>query len=229
MAKFARIVIPGCPHHIIQRGNRRQIVFFSNNDKKTYYNLLKRAARKTGIAVWTYCLMDNHVHLIAVPEKENSLAKGIGKAAREYSLLINIRNDWKGHLWQHRFDSYPLGETHVYSAVRYIERNPVRAGIVERAEDYNWSSARSHVFKEKDKLLSDFYLISQIPDWASYLREEVDESDRKLFKSHALTGRPLGNSDFIDRLEKITGRCLRKGKPGPKQQKNRDAEVLLIK
>lgn len=229
MAKFARVVIPGCPHHIIKRGNRRQVVFFSNNDKKIYYSLLKRAARRTGIDIWAYCLMDNHVHLIAVPEKENSLAKGIGKAARDYSLLINIRNDWKGHLWQHRFDSYPLGETRVYSAVRYIERNPVRAGIVERAEDYYWSSARSHVFKEKDELISDFYLISQIPDWASYLREEVDESDRKLFKSHALTGRPMGNSDFIDRLEKITGRSLRRGKPGPKQQKNRDAEAFLIK
>ncbi len=224
MAKFARIVIPGCPHHIIKRGNRRQIVFFSDNDKKTYYELLKRETAKAGIAVWTYCLMDNHVHLIAVPEKENSLAKGIGSAARNYSLLINIRNDWEGHLWQHRFDSYPLGETHVYSAVRYIERNPVRAGIVERAEDYYWSSARSHVLKEKDGLLSDFYLISEISDWTSYLREETSESDRNLFESHARTGRPLGNDEFIDRLEKMTGRSTKKEKPGPKRRKNMDAD-----
>ncbi len=224
MAKFARIVIPGCPHHIIKRGNRRQIVFFSDNDKKTYYELLKRETAKAGIAVWTYCLMDNHVHLIAVPEKENSLAKGIGSAARNYSLLINIRNDWEGHLWQHRFDSYPLGETHVYSAVRYIERNPVRAGIVERAEDYYWSSARSHVLKEKDGLLSDFYLISEISDWTSYLREETSESDRNLFESHARTGRPLGNDEFIDRLEKMTGRSTKKERPGPKRRKNMDAD-----
>ena len=224
MAKFARIVIPGCPHHIIKRGNRRQIVFFSDNDKKTYYDLLKRETAKAGIAVWTYCLMDNHVHLIAVPEKENSLAKGIGRVSRNYSLLINIRNDWEGHLWQHRFDSYPLGETHVYSAVRYIERNPVRAGIVDRAEDYYWSSARSHVLREKDELLSDFYLMSEIPDWAFYLKEETDESDRKLFKSHARTGKPLGNDKFIDRLEKMTGRSIKKKKPGPKRRKNMEAD-----
>jgi putative transposase len=224
MAKFARIVVPGCPHHIIKRGNRRQIVFFSDNDKKAYYNLLMRETAKAGIAVWTYCLMDNHVHLIAVPEKKNSLAKGIGRIARNYSLLINIRNDWKGHLWQHRFDSYPLGETHVYSAVRYIERNPVRAGIVERAEDYYWSSARSHVLKEKDGLLSAFYLISEISDWTSYLREETSESDRNLFESHARTGRPLGNDEFIDRLEKMTGRSTKKERPGPKRRKNMDAD-----
>ncbi len=223
MAKFARIVIPGCPHHIIKRGNRRQIVFFSDNDKRTYLNLLKRAARKTGIVVWAYCLMNNHVHLVVVPEKEYSLAKGIGKAARDYSLLINIRNDWKGHLWQHRFDSYPLGDSHVYSAVRYVEQNPVRAGIVVRAEDYYWSSARSHVLKDKDGLLSDFYLTSEIPDWAAYLREEISESERKLFESHALTGRPLGNDKFIDKLEKLTGRSIRKERPGPKRRKNADA------
>lgn len=224
MAKFARIVIPGCPHHIIKRGNRRQIVFFSDNDKKTYYEILKRETARAGIAIWTYCLMDNHVHLIAVPEKENSLAKGIGRAARDYSLFINIRNDWKGHLWQHRFDSYPLGEMHVYSAVRYIEQNPVLAGIVDRAEDYYWSSARAHVFREKDEFISDFYLMSEIQDWASYLRDETSESDKKLFLSHARTGRPLGDDKFIDRLEKMTGRSIKKKKPGPKQQRKKDTD-----
>jgi putative transposase len=224
MAKFARIVIPGCPHHIIKRGNRRQIVFFSDNDKKTYCEILKREVTRAGIAIWTYCLMDNHVHLIAVPERANSLAKGIGRATRDYSLLINIRNDWQGHLWQHRFDSYPLGETHVYSAVRYIEQNPVEAKIVNRAEDYYWSSARSHVFGEKDDLLSDFYLISEIPDWVSYLREKTSESDKKLFRSHARTGRPLGDDKFIAKLEKMTGRGIKNERPGPKQRKNMDTD-----
>jgi putative transposase len=224
MAKFARIVIPGCPHHIIKRGNRRQVVFFSDIDKKSYLTILKRVTAKVGISIWTYCLMDNHVHLIAVPKREDSLAKGIGRAARDYSLLINIRNDWEGHLWQHRFDSYPLGDTHVYNAVRYIERNPVRAKIVEYAEDYYWSSARSHVFGEKDDLLSDFYLLSQIPDWAAYLRKETSESDKKVFKSHARTGRPLGDDKFIEKLEKITGRRIRNEKPGPKVRKDRDNE-----
>jgi putative transposase len=228
MAKFARMVIPGYPHHIIKRGNRRQIVFFSDNDKELYYKILKREATRTGIAIWTYCLMDNHVHLIAVPEKENSLAKGIGRASRDYALLINIRNDWKGHLWQHRFDSYPLGETHLYSAVRYIERNPVRAKMVDKAEDYYWSSARSHVFGEKDDILSDFYLVSKIPDWISYLRKETNESDIELFRSHARTGRPLGDEKFIDKLEKMTGRRIKNEKPGPKRRKNMDTNPKKI-
>jgi len=217
MARIPRVVIPGCPHHVINRGNRRQIVFFSQSDKRFFYDLLKQECDRAGISIWAYCLMDNHFHLIAVPDREDALAKGIGETDRRYSLFINIRNDWKGHLWQERFDSYPMGENYLYSAVRYVERNPVRAGIVKKAEDYHWSSAKAHVYHEEDKLLSDNFLVSDIPDWAEYLREETDESDRELFRSHARTGRPLGSDEFIDKLENITGRILRKKKPGPKE------------
>lgn len=186
-------------------------------DKKNYYNLLKRSADKVGIEIWAYCIMNNHVHLVAVPKTESALAKGIGEAGRKYALSINIRNDWKGHLWQARFSSYPMDEKHLYAAVRYVERNPVRAGIVNKAEDYYWSSAKAHVFGRRDRLLSDFYLVSSIPDWASFLREETSDSEIDLIRAHSKTGRPLGNDNFIDELENITGRCLRKRKPGPKK------------
>ncbi len=218
MARLPRIVIPDCPHHVINRGNRRQVVFFSDKDKKSYCELLKREADKVGIAIWAYCIMDNHIHLIAVPETENALAKGIGEAERKHALTINIRNDWKGHLWQARFSSYPMEEKHLYAAVRYIEQNPVRAGIVERAEDYYWSSAMAHVSGRKDELLTDFHLMLSIPDWASYLSKETSDVEKKLLRSHAKTGRPLGDDKFIDELEKITGRCLRKRKPGRKKK-----------
>lgn len=217
MARIPRVIIPGCPHHVINRGNRKQTVFFSQSDKKFFYDLLMRECNKAGIYIWAYCMMDNHFHLIAVPKTEDALAKGIAETDRRYSLFINMRHDWKGHLWQDRFDSYPMGEDYLYSAVRYVERNPVRARIVKKAEDYYWSSARAHVFGEEDELLSENFLVSEIPDWAEYLREETDESDKVLFRSHARTWRPLGNDEFIDKLEKITGRSLKKKKPGPKE------------
>ena len=215
MPRFRRIVVPGCPHHVINRGNRRQVVFFSDEDKGLYYEILLQEKEKAKIAVWAYCMMSNHVHLVAVPEIKTSLAKGIGEAQRKYSRIINIRFDWQGHLWQERYKSYPMGEDYLYSAVRYIERNPVRAGIVEKAEDYSWSSAKAHVYGENDELLSDFYLTSKIPDWSFYLSKETDESDIKLFRSHAHCGLPLGNDEFIDSLERTFGMSLRKKKPGP--------------
>jgi putative transposase len=224
MARLPRIVVPGFPHHVINRGNRRQIVFFSDQDKRIYCDLLMRELDKAGIALWAYCLMDNHVHLVSVPETKESLAKGIGEATRKYSLIINTRNGWRGHLWQERFNSYPMGESYLYRAVRYIERNPVRAGIVKKAQEYPWSSARAHVFGVKDELLSDSnFLISAIPDWPSYLNEENEEPDdslRKLLRSHAQTGRPLGDKKFIEKLERLTGRSLKKKKAGRKKRKN---------
>jgi putative transposase len=112
-----------------------------------------------------------------------------------------------------------MGEEYLYSAVRYIETNPVRAGIVENAENYSWSSAKAHVFRKKDELLSDFYLTSKIPDWASYLREETSESEKEHLKSHVHSGRPLGNDEFIEHLERMLGMSLRKKKTGPKPKK----------
>jgi putative transposase len=218
MARLPRIVVPGYPHHVINRGNRRQTVFFSDEDKRYFYELLKRETAKAKISIWIYCLMDNHVHLIAVPEKEDALAKGIGEAQRKYALTINTRNDWKGHLWQSRFDSYPMDEIYLYFAARYIERNPVKAGLVENAEDYHWSSARAHVFGAKDELLTDFDLTLSIADWASYLKEGTSESDASLFQSHAKSGRPLGDDKFLDELEAKTGRSLRKKKKGRRKK-----------
>ena len=218
MARLPRIVVPGCPHHVINRGNRRQIVFFSDADKAYFYELLKRESAKAKMAIWVYCLMNNHVHIIAVPETEDALAKGIGEVQRKYALTINMRNDWRGHLWQTRFSSYPMDEVHLYFAARYIEQNPVRAKLVKEAEDYRWSSARAHVLKLKDDLLSDFDLASSIPDWGAYLREKTCETYIDLLKTHEKSGRPLGSEEFLDELEKRTGRRLKKEKPGRKRR-----------
>jgi putative transposase len=206
--RFARIVVPGCPHHLIQRGNRRQLVFFSDDDRAFYLTLLGRAARRFGIAIWAFCLMENHVHIVAVPKFEDSFGRGFGEVQRKYTLVINTRENWKGFLWQGRFISYPLDEGHCYRAVRYVERNPVRAGLVTLAEAYDWSSARAHVRGESHPLLSPFPLLRTVKDWSSYLgRRDGLEAIEEL-QRHERTGRPLGSQDFIKRLEELTGRAL---------------------
>jgi putative transposase len=217
MARIARVVVSGLPHHVVQRGNRCQRVFFSDEDRKEYLNYLKIYAKPAGIHFWGYCLMDNHVHIIAVPDKEESLALGFSEAHRRYTRLINFREQWRGYLWEGRFKSYPLSRRHLYAAIRYVEMNPVRAQIVKAAWDYPWSSARAHAFKQEDPLLDDNFLVSEIKDWKSFLSKE-DSQIEDTFKSHA-GGRPLGDNQFIEDVERLTGRVLHKQKPGPRTRK----------
>jgi putative transposase len=220
MPRIARVVIPGCPHHVIQRGNRRLRVFFSEEDKAFYLNLLRRQIAKHGIALWAFCLMDNHVHAVAVPESKESLARGFGETHMKYTHVINTREDWKGYLWQGRFITYPLDGPYLRRVIRYIERNPVRARIVEMAEEYEWSSAGAHVAKVPHPLLTPCPLENEIKDWSSYLKEEDSEDDIKKFAEHEHTGRPLGSADFVKRLEALTGRVLAPKRRGRKKSEN---------
>ena len=220
MPRIARVVIPDCPHHMIQRGNRRLKVFFSEEDKAFYLTLLRRQADKHGISIWAFCLMDNHVHIVAVPRTKASFARGFGEAHMKYTHVINTREDWKGFLWQGRFITYPLDGAYLHSAVRYVERNPVRAMLVSKAEAYPWSSAYSHVHKEAHPLLSRCPLEEEIPDWSTYLRQSDDEKEVRKFIEHEHTGRPLGSADFVKRLEILTGRILAPKRRGRKKSEN---------
>jgi putative transposase len=221
--RIARVVIPDCPHHLIQRGNRRLKVFFSDEDKDFYLTLLKRQIDKHGISIWAFCLMENHVHLIAVPKTKESFAKGIGAAHMKYTHVINTREDWKGYLWQGRFITYPLDESYLYSAVRYVERNPVRARVVKRAEDYHWSSAATHIRSGRHPLLSPCPLEKSIKNWSAYLGQEDDKEEIKEFIRHEHTGRPLGSSNFVKALEELTGRVL-----APKKQGRKKSEMSIV-
>ncbi len=216
MPRFARVVVPGCPHHLIQRGNRRQRVFFSDEDRAFFLTLLGREAAKHELAIWAFCLMENHFHLVAVPSKPDSFARGLGESQRRYTLVINTREGWKGFLFQGRFLSYPLDEGHQYAAIRYVEKNPVRAGIVARAEDFDWSSARAHVRKEPHPLLTPFRFEKSVGNWGRYLAQTEDPDMIEEFRGHERTGRPMGSEDFVKRLELLTGRVLAprpKGRP----------------
>lgn len=218
MARIARVVVPGIPHHIVQRGNRRQTVFFNDKDRMTYLDYLRIYAKPAGIHFWTYCLMDNHVHIIAVPDRKDSFACGFSEAHRRYTRMINFREGWRGYLWEGRFKSYPLSESHLYAAMRYVERNPVRAKLVKNAWDYAWSSAKAHVYKQKDHLLEDNFITKEINNWRAFISEEDRGGDLSSLRKHNNTGRPLGDTAFIDTLERVTGKVLHRKKPGPKPE-----------
>jgi len=136
--------VPGYPHHVTQRGNRRADVFETEDDRHAYLRFLKKYGQRHGLDIWAYCLMTNHIHLVAVPEREESLARALRDAHTVYAMRVNTRTQQSGHVWQGRFYSCVLDEWHLWAAVRYVERNPVRAGMVDRAEDHPWSSARAH-------------------------------------------------------------------------------------
>ncbi len=200
MPRAARIVYPGVPHHITQRGNRRQSVFFSDDDKALYLRLLAKWAAKAGLTIWAYCLMDNHVHHVAVPERVSSLAEAIGQTHKAYTRIINEREVWRGFLWQGRFGSFPMDEPYLYRAMRYDELNPVRAKIVQDPAEYRWSSARCHIMGLPDPLVAGNPLGMSGREWAAYLKEGLMESEISLFRAHIKKSTPIGSEDFLRKL-----------------------------
>lgn len=216
MSRIARVVAPGFPHHITQRGNRRQQTFFSNDDYRAYLDLMAEWCDWYKVGIWAYCLMPNHVHIIAVPQDEDGLRLAIGETHRRYTRMINFRNDWRGHLWQGRFASYPLGEAYLLAAARYVELNPVKSNLCVKPEDYPWSSAAFHVNGKEDPLVKHSPLVEMVDDWKSYLSEAPCISMTAALKQAERTGRPLGCDKFVAELENTLGRMLKKNKPGPK-------------
>ena len=204
------------PHHITQRGNRRLQTFFHDRDYEKYIELMAHWCSRLKVEIWAYCLMPNHVHLIAVPASKEALAAAIGEAHRRYTLGVNFREGWSGHLWQGRFSSFPMDEGHLYACARYVELNPVRAGLVNKAWQYRWSSAAAHVEGRDDILLKGGPLLEMIGDWREYLSKESSDKEVATLERHERTGRPLGDESFIAGLETTLGLPLRPRKPGPK-------------
>jgi len=216
MARLARVVVPGMPHHVTQRGNRRQETFFIEDDYRAYLELMAQQCREEGVAIWAYCLMPNHIHLIAVPETKEALRRAIGEAHRRYTRRINFRQQWRGYPWQGRFASFVMDEPYLLAAARYVELNPVRAKLAADAADWPWSSAKAHLSASDDILVQAAPLLSLIDDWQAFLNSAVSEDQLDQLRDHGRTGRPLGNPTFLERLEKLIGRLLRPKKPGRK-------------
>lgn len=231
MARIARVVVPGLPHHVTQRGNRRQTTFFNDADYRLYLELLSEWSAAKGIDVWSYCLMPNHIHLIAIPRERESLRRCLTEVHRRYTRHVNFREDWRGHLWQGRFSSFPMDERHLLAAARYIERNPVSAGMVEDPKDYPWSSARAHLSGKDDGIVNTAPLLALVPDWRAFLNVPVDESVSEALLAHESTGRPLGAESFVSGIETLLDRSLRKqevGRPVEKQLRRETGPMISI-
>lgn len=136
MSRLARIVVADWPHHVTQRGNRREPIFFEDDDQEIYRDLLAEQAQKARVEVWAYCLMPNHIHLIVVPRTDEGFARAVGEAHRRHTNFVNARGRWSGHLFQSRFASVVMDDAHLVTGVRYVSLNPVRAGLVASAADW---------------------------------------------------------------------------------------------
>jgi putative transposase len=205
MARLARVVIPGMPHHIVQRGVRSLPIFPTDRDRKEYLDLLALLGKQYGVEYWAWCLMSNHIHLVAVPESADSLARAIGEAHRRYTRQINLREGVRGHLFQERFHSFPVEtDSYLTSVIRYVETNPIRAGLAKTAEAYRWSSARYHVKGEPDPLVKDSPIGRKSASWRDMLRE-TSEADIEKARLHTSTGRPLGGEPWVKKIEKQLG------------------------
>lgn len=216
MPRMARLVVPALPHHITQRGGRRQRVFFDDSDYLAYLDLIREARAAAGVEIWAYCLMPNHVHIIAIPEREDSLARLLRVAHHRYALRVNAAHGWRGHLWQERFHSFVMDESHLLAAVRYVELNPVRAGLCERAVDWQWSSVHSYLGSRQDGIVNTRPMRELVGDWRAYLAERDPPATIQTLRSHSNSGRPAGSVQFVTALERASGRSLRKRKTGPR-------------
>ncbi len=211
MPRIARVVVGGLPYHITQRGNYGQVVFDEDDDRRTYLKWLRTYSRSSGLRLWAYCLMPNHVHFVAVPDvgKEDALARTFNQLHMRYAQYLNGKRKQRGHLWQGRFYSCPLDERHLYEAVKYVERNPVRVRLVSKPGDYPWSSAHSHIAREANPILSSGCpLVEAVADWAEYLAVPEDEQVLRELRVATRTGRPAGDESFVQRLAGILGRNL---------------------
>ena len=235
MARLARIVIPHVAHHITQRGNRRLPIFFGDDDREVYIELLSEGCKATGTRCLAWCLMDNHVHLILVPQTADALRSALAEAHRRYTRQINFREGWRGYLFQGRFGSYPMDDAHLIAAVRYVENNPVAARMVSRAEDWAWSSARSHVAGKRlagDPLTDVVALGAHVRNWRALLRHGAELGDvhregealAEAIESRLRTGRPLAAQEWLIAQEKVVGRPLRPLRRGPKPKQQQQQQ-----
>lgn len=214
------------PHHIVQRGVRRQDVFFRDDDYRYFLNTLKASCKAYAVEVWTYCLMPNHVHLIVVPSSEGGLSLAMADVFERYARFVNSRSGCSGRLWQDRYNSSVLDDEHLEHAVRYVELNPVAAHIVSEAWDYPWSSAQSHVSGVSDGIVDPNRLTQGRSDWCAYLGSPQDSFMLSRIRDSIRTGRPSASDAFCEALEERLGRVVRRQKRGPKPRVRAPSLVL---
>jgi putative transposase len=212
-------------HHITQWGNNREDVFFADGDRVAYLGLLREQCEKHGVRVLGYCLMPNHVHLVAIPKREDSLNLAVGRTHFLYTQYINRLHGRSGHLWQGRFHSCPMDDAHGVAAMRYVERNPVRAKMTRVPWTYRWSSSAAHTGRPDPAHVLDLKAWNRLVpsiNWKETLTDGDDKETLAALRLNTQTGRPLASDSFVSRLERRLGRRLRPLPVGrPKKQKSK--------
>jgi putative transposase len=221
MARMARIVVAGLPHHVTQRGNGRQQTFFKDEDYASYLALLRVNCAKAKVKCLAYVLMPNHVHLILLPKAEDALRAALAPTHRAYAGAINASQKRTGHFWQGRFGCVAMDGDHAVAALRYVLLNPVRAKLVAKPADWPWSSAKAYLKGKDDMLTETDYFLQQYPDMKNLLREDEELDDMMVALRQAESiGRPVGSVGFIEKLERKLNRPLQREKRGPKPKQD---------
>jgi REP-associated tyrosine transposase len=217
MARLPRVVVVDIPHHVTQRGNARQVILSSDADRVTYLELLREYSQLYGLFLMGYCLMSNHVHLIAVPQAPEALSQSLKQAHGRYAAYWNAQKSSTGHVWQGRFYSCPLDESHLWKALRYVELNPVRAGLVTAAELWRWSSAVAHCGGTNSDPMLEMERWRKrwtATEWNQFLTDSASAEDVTALRQSTHTGRPLGSLDFVAAIEESSSRPLAPRKGG---------------
>ena len=222
MSRIARVVIPGLPHHVTQRGNGRRKVFFADGDYALYLGLLAESCRAAHVACWAYALMPNHIHAILVPRDEDGLRAALAPVHRRYAGTLNARRRKTGHFWQGRYGAAVMDEEHLAAAFRYILRNPVAAGLAARPAAWKWSSARAYLRGTGDGLTETGPMLERFPDIGALIGDGEDRAGFPEVAGDETIGRPKGSAAFLAKIERRTGRQLRPGKRGPKPRRDKN-------
>jgi putative transposase len=228
MVRLARIVAPGCPHHVRARGNRREPIFFEEGDQDIYCDMLAEQMRKAEVAVGAYCLMPNHVHLILCPADAGGLARALGAAHRRWANFVNARGRWRRHLFDRRFASVAMDEAPLHAAVRCVALDPVRARLVAKAQDWPWSSVRAHLKGEDDGLVTVRPVLDRVVQFAELIAVAGDDAAFAAIRAAESTGRPLGTPDFVAGLERLLGRPIARRAPGRKPAASPAEQARLL-
>jgi len=217
MARLPRVIAVDGPHHVTQRGNGRRFILDSDRDRGVYLDLLRQSLTLRDVAMMGYCLMSNHVHLVLVPGRAESLGLALKHAHGRYASYWNAIHHSSGHVWQGRYYSCPLDAAHVWAALRYTELNPVRAGLVTECAAWKWSSAVIHcaAVPESGWLAMELWKSRWNSDgWRAFLEAQENASELAAIRMSTHTGRPLGTTEFVHALERSTRRLLAPQKRG---------------
>ena len=223
MPRIARTIVSNIPYHVTQRGNRKQDIFFSSDDRKRYLDWLFLYSSIYRFDILAYCLMTNHVHIVGIPRKSDSMSRTIQTVHMRHTQAVNRERSWTGHLWHSRYFSTALDNSYLWQAIRYVEQNPVRAGLVRKSEEYPWSSAMYHCGLEEHSriIFEDDEYKSMFDDWRTYLAEVPDDEALAVLRRRTMTGIPCGDDRFINMISRSVGRRIVERSRGgqPKQVK----------